>query len=66
MGMGSRVGQMLMGLDQSENQMSEWSFSVSMMIAAWRMGMERNVAWRDDARCSCVNTGQRLVGFMLA
>ena len=55
-----------MGLDQSEDRISEWSFLVSIMIAVWRMGMERNVAWRDDASCSCMNTGQRLVRFMLA
>ena len=56
----------VMGSDQSEDWMSEWSFLVSMMIVAWRMGTERNVAWRDDASCSCMNTGQRLVRFMLA
>ena len=33
-----------MGLDQSEDQMLECSFSVSIMIAAQRMGMEMNVA----------------------
>ena len=55
-----------MGLDQSEDQISEWSFLVSIMIMAWRMGMERNVAWRDEASCSCVNMGWRLVRFMLA
>ena len=55
-----------MGLDRSKDQILEWSFLVSMIIAAWRMGMERKVARRDDASCSCVNTGQRLVGFMLA
>ena len=54
-----------MGLDQSEDQISEWSFSVSIMIAAWGTGMERNVTWRDDASCSCMNTGWRLVRFML-
>ena len=55
-----------MGSDQSEDRISEWSFSVSIMSAAQRMGTERNVAQRDEASCSCVNTGQRLVGFMLA
>ena len=50
-----------MVLDWSEDQMSEWSFLVSIMIVAWRMGMERNVAQRDDASCSCMNMGQRLV-----
>ena len=55
-----------MGLDQSEDQMSEWSSSVSIMIMAQRMGMERNVAQRDDASCSCMNMGWRLVGYMLA
>ena len=45
-----------MGLDRSEDQMSEWSSSVSIMI----------VAQRDDASCSCMNMGWRLVGFMLA
>ena len=54
-----------MGSDWSEDWISEWSFLVSIMIAAWRMETERNVAWRDDASCSCVNTGQRLVRFML-
>ena len=54
-----------MGSDQSEDRISEWSFSVSIMIVAQRMGTERNVAQRDDASCSCVNTGRRLVGFML-
>ena len=55
-----------MGLDQSEDWMSEWSFSVSVLITVWRMGTERNVTQRDDASCSCMNKGQRLVGFMLA
>ena len=55
-----------MGLDRSEDQMSEWSSSVSIMIVAQRTGMERNVAQRDDASCSCMNMGWRLVGFMLA
>ena len=55
-----------MGLEWSEDQISEWSFSVSMMIVAWRTGMERKAAWRDDASCSCMNTGRRLVRFMLA
>ena len=54
-----------MGLDQSEDRISEWSFSVSIMIAAWRMGTERKVTQRDEASCSCMNMGQRLVGFML-
>ena len=53
------------GSDQSEDRILEWSFSVSIMIAVWRMGTERNVTQRDDASCSCVNMGQRLVGFML-
>ena len=56
----------VMGSDWSEAWILEWSFSVSMMIAAWRMGTERNVVQRDDASCSCVNMGQRLVRFMLA
>ena len=55
-----------MGSDWSEDQISEWSFLVSIMIAAQRMGTERNVAQRDDASCSCVNMGWRLVRFMLA
>ena len=54
-----------MGSDWSEDQISEWSFLVSIMIAAQRMGTERNVAQRDDASCSCVNMGWRLVRFML-
>ena len=56
----------VMGSDWSEDQILEWSFSVSIMITAWRTGMERNVAWRDEASCSCMNMGWRLVGFMLA
>ena len=56
----------VMGLDQSKDWISEWSFLVSMMIAVHKTGTERNVAWRDDASCSCVNMGRRLVGFMLA
>ena len=55
-----------MGSDQSEDWILEWSFLVSIMIMAWRMGTERNVTQRDEASCSCVNTGWRLVGFMLA
>ena len=54
-----------MGSDRSEDQISEWSFSVSIMIAVWRTGTERKVAQRDEASCSCMNTGRRLVGFML-
>ena len=46
--------------------MSEWSFSVSILIVAWRIGTERNVAQRDDGSCSCMNMGWRLVEFMLA
>ena len=52
--------------DRSEDWISEWSFLVSIMIAVRRMGMERNVARRDEASCSCMNMGWRLVGFMLA
>ena len=55
-----------MGLNQSEDRISEWSFLVSIMIVVQRMGTERNVAQRDEASCSCMNTGRRLVGFMLA
>ena len=54
------------GLDWSKDWILEWSFSVSTMIVVQRMGMERNVAQRDDASCSCVNMGWRLVKFMLA
>ena len=31
------------GLDWSEDQISEWSFSVCIMITAQRTGTERNV-----------------------
>ena len=55
-----------MGSDWSEDQILEWSFSVSIMIAVQRTGMERNVSQRDEASCSCMNMGWRLVGFMLA
>ena len=50
----------------SDERMSEQSFLMSMMIVVCRAGNEKNVAWRDDASCSCVNMGQRLCGFMLA
>ena len=56
----------VIGSEQSDEQMLEWSFSMSMMIVAHRVGTERNVAWRDDASCSCVNIRQRLCRFMLA
>ena len=52
--------------EQSDEQMLEWSFLMSMMIVAHRVGMERNVVQRDNASCSCVNMGQRLCRFMLA
>ena len=52
--------------EQSDEWMSEQSFSMSMMIMACRAGTERNVAWRDDASCSCMNMGRRLCRFMLA
>ena len=55
----------VMGLDWSEDRILEWSFLVSIMIVARRTGTERNVAQRDEASCSCVNTGRRLVRFML-
>ena len=55
-----------MGSDRSEDRISEWSFLVSIIIVAWRTGMERKVAQRDEASYSCVNTGRRLVRFMLA
>ena len=54
------------GSEWSDKRMSEWSFSMSMMIAACRVGMERNVMQRDDASCSCVNMGWRLCRFTLA
>ena len=54
------------GLEQIDEQMLEQSFSMSMMIAVRRAGTERNVVWRDNASCSCVNMGQRLCGFTLA
>ena len=53
-------------LEWSDKWMLEQSFLMSMMIMVCRAGNERNVAWRDDASCSCMNTGQRLCGFMLA
>ena len=53
------------GSEQSDDWMSEQSYLMSIMIMAQRAGMERNVAWRGDASCSCVNMGQGLVGFML-
>ena len=52
--------------EQSDERMLEQSFLMSMMIVVRRVGMERNVAWRDDASCSCMNTRWRLCGFMLA
>ena len=55
-----------MGSEWSDERMSERSFSTSMMMAARRAGISRKVARRDDASCSCVKTGRRLVGFMLA
>ena len=55
-----------MGSDWSEDWISEWSFSVSILIVAWRLGTERNVAQRDDGSCSCMNMSWRLVEFMLA
>ena len=54
------------GLEQSDEQMSEWSFLMSMMIMARRAGTERKVVRRDNASCSCMNTGRRVCGFMLA
>ena len=54
------------GLEWSDKWMLEQSFSMSMMIMACRAGTERKVVQRDDASCSCVNTGQRLCGFTLA
>ena len=54
------------GSGGSEDRMSEWSFSMSIMIMVGRTGTERNVTQRDDASCSCMNMGQRFVGFMLA
>ena len=53
------------GSEWSDERMLEWSFSMSMMIMACRAGTERNVAWRDDASCSCENMGQRLCRFTL-
>ena len=50
----------------SDEQMSERSFLISVMIVAHRARTERNVVWRDDASCSCVNTGWRLCRFTLA
>ena len=52
--------------EQSDEWMLGQSFSMSTMIAACRVGTERNVVWRDDASCSCVNTGWRLCRFTLA
>ena len=54
------------GSEWSDERMLKQSFLMSMMIAARRVGMERNVAQRDDASCSCMNIGWRLCGFMLA
>ena len=56
----------VIGLEQSDKRMLEQSFSMSMMIAVCRAGTERKVARRDNASCSCMNTGQRLCGFTLA
>ena len=54
------------GSEWSDEWMLEQSFSMSMMIMVRRVGNERNVAWRDNASCSCVNMGWRLCRFMLA
>ena len=55
----------VMGLDWSEDWILEWSLSGSIMIVTQRTEMERNVAQRDDASCSCMNMGRRLVRFMV-
>ena len=54
------------GSEWSDEWMSERSFLMSMKIVVCRAGTERNVVWRDDASCSCMNMGQRLCGFTLA
>ena len=38
------------GLEWSDEQMSEWSFSMSIMIVVHRTGTERNVAQRVVSR----------------
>ena len=38
--------------------MSKWSLSVSMISDPLKMGTKREVAQRDDASCSEVNTGR--------
>ena len=54
------------GSEQSDEWMLEQSFSMSMIVAAHRVGTERNVVQRDNTSCSCVNMGWRLCGFTLA
>jgi len=52
--------------NQSVDWISEWSFSTSIMIAAWRTRKYSEVARREAISCSEVSTGQRLFGFIVA
>ena len=52
--------------DRSADWISEWSLSMSIMIAVWRTGKYSEVAWREAMSCLEVNMGQRLFVFMVA
>ena len=55
-----------MGSRGSEEQMSLWSFSTSIMIALWIIRVVREVAQSDAVSCSCVKIGRKLLGFAVA
>ena len=55
----------MIGSDCSADQILEWSWSTSIMIAAQRTGKYSEVAQREAISCLEVNTGWRFV-FMVA
>ena len=54
------------GLEGRDWRMSRWSFSWSMITVAWRTGSANLVAQSELVSCSLVNTGQRLLGLIVA
>ena len=54
------------GSEGRDWRMSQWSCSWSMITVAQRTRSANLVAWSELVSCSSVNTGQRLLGLIIA
>ena len=65
-GLGLQEWEINRGSEGRDWRMSRWSCSWSMITVAQRMGSANLVAWSKLVSCSLVNTGQRLLGLIVA